>query len=358
MIFENFKKKTVIVTGHTGFKGSWLTLWLNALGANVIGISNQKLKLSNFDVLKLKKNIKDYKLDIRNFKKLREIIHSKKPDYLFHLAAQALVQKSFKNPLETFTTNSIGTLNILESLLDLKKRCIVVLVTSDKVYKNLEVKRGYKENDIIGGLDPYSASKSSAEIIIQSYFNSFLKKKKNLRVGIARAGNVIGGGDWSQDRLIPDCIKSWSKNKSIILRNPSSTRPWQHVLEAVGAYLLLASKLNINSKLNGEVFNFGPKKQDRITVLSVIKKMKEFWKIINWKVKKPNKNNKDYESRLLQLNCSKAKKKLNWESLLSFHDTISMTINWYKKFYENKKNIKDFALLQIKFYEQLMGKMK
>jgi len=353
-MFSNFKNKKVLVTGHTGFKGSWLTLWLIALKAKVVGISNDTTKLSNFNALNIRKSIKDYKIDIKDLEKLKKKVISFKPDYIFHLAAQALVKKSFDNPLDTFHSNSIGTLNILESVRSLKKKCTIVLITSDKSYKNLELKRGYTESDILGGHDPYSASKASAELIIQSYFHSYLKKNKNLKIGIARAGNVIGGGDWSKDRLIPDCVKSWSKNKKVILRNPLSTRPWQHVLDAIGAYLLFAKKLNYNSSLNGEVFNFGPSQQNSITVIKVIKKMKKFWKKVDWKLIKKRKKDSFYESRLLQLNCSKAKKKLNWRSVLSFNQTISMTINWYRKFYEDKKNIKKLSLSQIKFYEKLI----
>ena len=328
-MFKNFRNKKVIITGHTGFKGSWLTLWLTNLKAKVVGISNQKLKLSNFNILKLKNNVKDYNIDIRDFKKLKKIIITTKPDYIFHLAAQALVKESFEKPLETFTTNSIGTLNVLEATRYLKK-CTIILITSDKSYKNLELKRGYKEDDLLGGHDPYSASKASAELVIQSYFQSYIKKKKNIQIGIARAGNVIGGGDWSKDRLIPDCVKSWSKNKKVILRNPFSTRPWQHVLEAVGAYLLFAKKNNTNKKFNGEVFNFGPNFQNNITVIQVIKKMQKFWKQVDWKITKKRKKNSFYESKLLQLNCKKAQKKLHWRSVLNFNETISMTINWYR----------------------------
>ena len=355
MSFKKFKNKKILVTGHTGFKGSWLTFWLTILGAKVVGVSNKKINLSNYNILKIKKKItNEYIIDIKNLKKLKKIITSSKPDYIFHLAAQSLVKNSFENPLETFHSNSIGTLNILESTRYLNKKCTIILVTSDKSYKNLELNRGYKENDLLGGHDPYSASKGCAELIIQSYYQSFIKKNKNLRIGVARAGNVIGGGDWSKDRLIPDCIKSWSKNKKVVLRNPSSTRPWQHVLEAVGAYLLFAQKLNSNPKLNGEVFNFGPRHQNNITVMTVIKKMKKFWKKVSWKIIK-NKNN-FYESKLLQLDCNKAKKKLFWKSVLSFEETISMTINWYKKYYENKKKITSLARSQIQYYQSLMSK--
>ena len=226
MNFKKFKNKKILVTGHTGFKGSWLTFWLTILGAKVVGVSNKKMNLSNYNILKIKKKItNEYIIDIKNLKKLKKIITSSKPDYIFHLAAQSLVKNSFENPLETFHSNSIGTLIILESTRYLNKKCTIILVTSDNSYKNLELNRGYKENDLLGGHDPYSASKGCAELIIQSYYQSFIKKNKNLRIGVARAGNVIGGGDWSKDRLIPDCIKSWSKNKKVVLRNPSSTRP-------------------------------------------------------------------------------------------------------------------------------------
>ena len=214
---KKFKNKKIIVTGHTGFKGSWLTYWLVSLGAKVIGISkNIPTKPSNYEALNLKKKCLDLRLDITNLKSLKKLILNKKPDYIFHLAAQSLVKRSYKDPVETFETNSIGTLNLLEALKQLKsrKKCSVVIITSDKSYKNLEIKRGYKEDDILGGYDPYSASKACAELIIQSYMKSFLKDNKKLYISVARAGNVIGGGDWSQDRLIPDCIRSIQKKKN------------------------------------------------------------------------------------------------------------------------------------------------
>ncbi len=354
-LIKTYRNKKVIVTGHSGFKGSWLSFWLNKLGAEVLGISKSIVsKPSNFEALKLKKKIRNKFLDIRDLNKLKKIILNNQPDFIFHLAAQSLVKKSYKKPHETFSTNSSGTLNILEAVKDLKKKCVIILVTSDKSYKNLELKRGYKENDILGGIDPYSASKASAELIIQSYFNSFLKKKKNLRVGIARAGNVIGGGDWSENRLIPDCIKSWSKNKKVIIRNPNSTRPWQHVFEAVGGYLIFANKLKSNLNLNGEAFNFGPKSQKNLNVINVIKIMEKFWNRVEWKVKRGKKND-HYESKLLQLNCKKAKIKLKWNSILSTKETFEMTTNWYKTFYVKKNNIINFSLDQIQKFEKLMS---
>jgi CDP-glucose 4,6-dehydratase len=351
---KNFKNKRVIITGHTGFKGSWLTLWLKILGANVLGISNGIItKPSNFRILELEKKINHKNFDIRNIKKLKKTFNSYRPDYIFHLAAQSLVQKSYKEPVNTFETNTLGTLNILEALKEIKNKCTVILITSDKSYKNLELKRGYKENDLLGGLDPYSSSKGAAELIIQSYVSSYFKNNKKILIGIARAGNVIGGGDWSQNRLVPDCIKSWSNNNRVILRNPLSTRPWQHVLEALGGYLLFAIKLSKNPKLHGEAFNFGPNNKNNFNVLSLVKLMKLDWKNVNWKFVKKNKS-KVYESKLLKLNCSKAKKILKWKSVLNFKETTRMTINWYFKFYKYRKEIKQFSINQIFNYQKIM----
>ena len=346
-----FKNKTVIVTGHTGFKGSWLTLVLINLGARVVGISNDiPTKPAFFQILKLNKKIKDLRADVRDLKTIKKIFMRYKPDCIFHLAAQSLVKQSFKCPVNTFTTNFVGTLNILESLRELKKECVSVIITSDKSYKNFEIDRGYKENDILGGEDPYSASKGSAELVIQSYCNSFFKGNKK-RIAVARAGNVIGGGDWSKDRLVPDCMKSWSKRKKVILRNPHSTRPWQHVLEAVFGYLTLAIKLSKNSKIHGEAFNFGPNNKDNKSVLNVVKEMKKSWKAVSWTVKKSRKAK--YESKLLKLNSNKAKLKLNWKTNLNFKEMIKMTTNWYKNFYEKKENNFEFSIKQILSYQKI-----
>ncbi len=349
-----FKNKTVIVTGHTGFKGSWLTLILIHLGAKVIGISNNiPTKPSFFQSLKLNKKIKDLRADIRDLTKVKKILKKYQPDYIFHLAAQSLVKRSFREPSNTFTTNIVGTLNILESLRSLKKKCVSVIITSDKSYKNFEIQRGYIEDDILGGEDPYSASKGSAELVIQSYCKSFFNKDKK-RIGVARAGNVIGGGDWSKDRLVPDCVKSWSKNKKAILRNPSSTRPWQHVLEAVFGYLTLSIKLKKNIKLHGEAFNFGPNNKINKNVLELVKEMKKTWNAVSWKIIKAAKDEK--ESKLLKLNSNKAKEKLKWQTTLNFRETIKMTIDWYKNFYDKKNDNYNFSINQISNYLQFKKK--
>tara|TARA_Y100000389_G_C17446612_1_gene512009 strand:- start:217 stop:1287 length:1071 start_codon:yes stop_codon:yes gene_type:complete len=332
-----FKNKKVIVTGHNGFKGSWLTIWLHLLGAKVIGISLKDHNQNNhFNLIKKKIKVKSYYFDIRNKNKIGRVIHSEQPDYVFHLAAQSLVYKSVLDPRFNWETNVLGLLNLLESISKLKKKCYGIIITSDKCYKNLEQSKGYKETDILGGIDPYSASKASAEILFNSYYQTFiLNKKKNIRLCTARAGNVIGGGDWSNYRLIPDCMKMWLKNKTPTIRNPNSTRPWQHVLEALSGYLVLAIELTKNEKISGTSFNFSSDKIKDITVLNFLKKINKKWPKIKWKIK--NKNN-FYESSLLQLDNSKAKKILNWKAKLNINETIDFVVDWYKNFNSNKQN--------------------
>ena len=354
MILNNFKNKTVLITGHTGFKGSWLTQWLLLLGAKVVGVSNNiPSKPSHFELINLKKKIISKKIDISNHQKLKKVFLDTKPDYVFHLAGQSLVKVSFTDPIKTWHTNTIGTLNVLECLKKLNKKCVAVLITSDKSYKNLEIKRGYKENDILGGYDPYSASKAAAELVIQSHIKSFFPlKRTNISISVVRAGNVIGGGDWSKFRLIPDCIKSWTKNKKVLLRNPNSTRPWQHVLEAIWGYLLLASKLKKNKKLHGEAFNFGPIEANNFSVLHVVKTMKKNWNKVSWTTIKLKKT--FYESSLLKINSNKAKKKLKWKCILKFPETIKMVVEWYKANDLNHKTIENMTINQIKEYERLI----
>ena len=343
-----FRNKKVLITGHTGFKGSWLSLWLNISGAKVYGISNNyKSTETNIKNFRLKKNVKNFNIDIRNFVKLNKIITKIKPDFIFHFAAQSLVGNSFKNPVYNFETNFNGTLNLLEVLRLSKFKCISIIITSDKSYKNLEIKRGYTENDILGGDDPYSASKASAELVINSYFKSFLKNKKNLRIAICRAGNVIGGGDWSNDRLIPDIMRSIFNNKKVKLRNQSSTRPWQHVLDVLNGYLILASKLKKNNTLNGQSFNFGPPIKSNYTVLAIVREMKKNWNLLEWVFS----NRTYHESTLLKLNSSKSLKYLNWKNKLDFKELIRLVTDWYKCFYENK-NVYDFSIKQIRNFEK------
>ncbi len=350
-----FKNKRVLITGHTGFKGSWLSLLMKSMGAKVLGVSNGLVsKPSNFEILKLKDKIISKKVDIKNFDVLKKMINNFKPDFIFHLAAEAIVKKSYDMPRNTWSTNSMGTVNLLEIIRTYKKKTVIVFITSDKVYKNLEINRGYKEADVLGGTDPYSASKSSADIAIQSYISSFLKKKKNIKVGIARAGNVIGGGDWATGRLIPDCIRKWSKKRTVILRNPFSTRPWQHVLDVLRGYIFLAINLKKNKNINGEAFNFGPKIEKNREVIKVVKLMKNHWKEGKWK---KSKSKNFFEAKLLHLNSNKSKKYLGWSPLLNLENSIYYTISWYKKFYTDRKNIYNFSLEQINNYLKLKNKV-
>jgi len=350
-----FKNKVVIVTGHTGFKGSWLVTWLNLLGAKVTGISNGYTSSpSHYKFLKLK-HVKNRTIDIKKINSVKRIFKKCQPDFVFHLAAQSIVKKSYDEPLNTWSTNTIGTINVLEALRVVKKKCIAIIITSDKAYENLEIKRGYNESDRLGGKDPYSASKASADIAIRSYVESFFNNKKNkVFIAIARAGNVIGGGDWSVNRLIPDCIGSWSKKKQVIIRSPNSTRPWQHVLEAVYGYILLAINLYKNKKLHGEAFNFGPPNQQNYKVITLVKLMKNNWKNVFWKVVKSKKKNYK-ESSLLKLNSKKANIKLNWKSVLKFKETVFFVSDWYKNFYIDPKKTQELTIGQIKKYQKIIN---
>ena len=246
----------------------------------------------------------------------------------------------------------MGTVNILESLKCLTKPCSVVLITSDKCYDNLEWKWGYRENDKLGGPDPYSASKGAAEIAISSYFRSFYDKNNGIKIASARAGNVIGGGDWSENRLVPDCIRAWSNEKSVTLRNPSSTRPWQHVLEPLSGYLALAIRLNLDNNLSGKSFNFGPSELSTKSVLDLVKKMSEYWPKVKWSIEKIN--NEFHESALLKLNCDLAHQVLKWQPKLDFENTTKMTALWYKNYYDNGLvSSKDFTINQINEYMRI-----
>ncbi len=356
-LFQNlYKGKKVLITGHTGFKGTWLSLWLYLLGAEVAGFSDKKkTKPSLFKILNLKKKIKSYEGDISNVSQIKKIINIFQPEIIFHLAAQALVKESYLNPINTFRTNSLGTLNLLIASSKSKKLKAIVLITSDKVYKNLEIKRGYKENDILMGNDPYSASKSCAEIIINMYLKSFLKEKKT-KVCVTRAGNVIGGGDWSNDRIIPDLFKRWSKSKKLKIRNPNSTRPWQFVLEPIGAYLYLGSLLLRNkSKVNLQSFNIGPKKNIDKKVFELIKIAKNNLNNLKFSILK-DKSKK--EAKLLKLNCKKINQFTGWKPIYNFEETVNHTISWYKNFYLKKENNEDFSVNQIKQYVNLAKKRK
>ena len=352
-----FKKKKIIVTGHTGFKGSWLVSWLNILDAKILGISNGiPTDPSNYEISNINSLVKNCNVDIRDTKKVRKIVNDFKPDFIFHLAAQALVGKSYKNQIETLATNSIGSASLLESLLNYKDNLVLIMITSDKVYDNKEWIWGYRETDQLGGSDPYSISKSMAELAIRSYLlSSFNLKKSKVRIGIGRAGNVIGGGDWAENRVVPDCIKAWSLKKTVSIRNPLATRPWQHVLEPLSGYLKLAANLYKSKKFHGEAYNFGPNHDNNFTVKELIKKMSLQWPGSKWNYKSM-KNVSFKESGLLKLNCEKSLNDLNWMPTLDFEQTIKMTIDWYRYYNEtNGLNMQNFNNDQILKYMNILN---
>ncbi len=347
---KSYKNLRVLITGSTGFKGAWLSFWLNEIGAKVIGVALKPEKNSVlFKSLKLDEKIQQYYLDITNFNKLNEIIKKKRPDIIFHLAAQSIVSNSFKDPLNTFKTNILGSANVLESF-RINKIPNLVYITSDKCYLNLDKKKNYKETDILGGIDNYSSSKASAEIIFSSYFNSYFIKEKNLSLVSARAGNVVGGGDMKDNRIVPDIIKSLINKKRLILRNPKATRPWQHVLEPLSGYLLVGHKL-INNELKNDIlpsWNFGPKTKNCKNVEFITRIILRNWKKRNLKFSINDKKNY-HESKFLSLNIGKAKKELNWEPRLNLLETFKLTVDWYKSYFENK-NIEQFTSKQIEFF--------
>jgi CDP-glucose 4,6-dehydratase len=340
------------VTGHTGFKGSWLSIWLISLGAKVIGLSiDIPSNPSNFRASRIKNLVEDCKVDISNAKLVREIIHEYHPDFVFHLAAQSLVRPSYNSPLETITVNALGTANVLDALRLLKKKVVAVMITSDKAYDNVEWVWGYRETDKLGGKDPYSASKGMAELVIRSYIESFFNtQNSNICIGIARAGNVIGGGDWATDRIVPDCMKAWASGKVVDIRSPDATRPWQHVLEPLSGYLCLAKDLYLDGQHHGEAYNFGPSTDQNYPVSKLIDEMSKYWDRIKWN---DISNSKEHvhEAGLLKLNCDKALYDLSWHSALSFEETVRMTVEWYKKYYEKQdQSMYDFTISQIEAY--------
>lgn len=359
-----YKNKKVLVTGHTGFKGSWLIIWLKQLGAKVFGISlDPKTDRDLFLLAGLSDKINDYRQDIRDLNKVKEIFDKEKPEVVFHLAAQALVLPGYENPVSTFETNVMGTVNVLESCRHTQSVKQVVIVTTDKVYENKEQMTGYKESDNLGGQDPYSASKAAAEIVTQSYRLSFAQSSNpsinqsptqsinhpvNQSISTARAGNVIGGGDWAEYRLVPDCIRSLEVNKPVLIRNPQSVRPWQHVLEPLSGYLFLALKMAEDPLKYSGAWNFGPDIKDFATVKDLADLLISLYGAGKWETN--NEREKLHEAVLLQLNIDKAKEILGWKPLLGFREAIQWTVEWYKAYKES--NVYQICLDQIGKYTQ------
>ena len=308
-MFENtYKGKKVLVTGNTGFKGSWLTVWLLKLGAEVYGISKDiPTNPSMFEALGLSERMRHKQANIKDKEKLQEIIEEIEPDFIFHLAAQAIVSHSYSDPIESFNSNVMGTAHVLEALRVLNRKCTVIMISSDKCYENVEWQWGYRENDHLGGKDPYSASKGACEIVIHSYYHSFFKNEDSpVRMVSVRAGNVIGGGDWAEKRLVPDCIRAWSQEEIVNIRNPYATRPWQHVLEPLSGYLRTGQVLHQDRTISGEPYNFGPPADQIHNVLEMLEQLSKQWSENPDKMYKITGEQTFHEAGLLKLNCDKA----------------------------------------------------
>ncbi len=354
MFNNSYKDKRILITGHTGFKGSWLTAWLIKLGANVVGFSDRvPTEPSLFKSANLARHIDNRSGNICNLEELVNLINNVKPDFVFHLAAQSIVSVSYEFPINTITTNVLGTANMLEALRLLNHPCSVVIITSDKCYENTESFWGYKETDHLGGKDIYSGSKGAAEVIFHSYFHSFFQKDDCLvRVATGRAGNVIGGGDWAKDRIVVDCMKNWSENRCVEIRNPNATRPWQHVLEPLSGYLALGSDLSMSHESVGESFNFGPRSEQNRSVLELISDLSEAWHFKEpehaYRVTGDTSFN---EASLLKLNCDKALHLLKWQSNCDYIECINLVSEWYYNYYRLNTNIFKMTFNQIERYE-------
>ena len=351
--------KKVLITGHTGFKGSWLSLWLTHLGATVYGYAlDPPTDPSLFRLLKLEDSVNHQVADIRDSEQLHKSVSRIKPDIIFHLAAQSLVRDSYNAPVETVEVNTLGTVYLMEAVRQLRLPVAMVMVTSDKCYENKEWVHAYREADPLGGHDPYSSSKAGAELFITSWRNSFFDPgsiaKHGVRIASSRAGNVVGGGDWTKDNLVPDCIRALEQGRTIDLRSPEATRPWQHVLEALRGYILLGARLLDSEPANVEpycgAFNFGPPVNANRTVKELVEKIIACWGSGTWK--NVGSSHSLHEASLLSISIDKAYQTLQWYPRLDFNETISQTVDWYKKYLNDPSEIQQFTLEQIRRYDE------
>jgi CDP-glucose 4,6-dehydratase len=350
---DAYAGRRVLVTGHTGFKGSWLTTWLLRLGADVVGVSvDIPTQPSMFEELALEARMKHVQADLRDLETVRDVVSTERPDFVFHLAAQAIVSASYREPVETMTTNVVGTLHVLEALRTVEHPCAAVLVTSDKCYDNVEWVWGYRETDALGGKDVYSGSKGAAELVIKAYRHSFFPVGHPVRLAVGRAGNVVGGGDWAQDRLVVDCVRAWSEGRVVEIRSPDATRPWQHVLEPLSGYLALGQAVASRPELHGEAFNFGPPAEETHTVAEVLGDLGRQWgfdalddayrvaDVVPF-----------HEAGLLKLSCDKARQALGWETNLAYDETVRLVADWYRAYYHDRPDMHALTLEQIGAYE-------
>ncbi len=354
MFEQTYRNRKVLITGHTGFKGAWLSIWLNHLGSSVIGYAlKPPTHPSLFELCDLESKVTSIEGDVRDFDHLKSIIQKYKPEIIFHLAAQALVRRSYHDPLETYSTNIMGTVHLLEAVRQIGGVRVVINVTSDKCYENRERIWGYRENDPMGGHDPYSSSKGCSELITraytESYFNPEHYEKHGVSVASVRSGNVIGGGDWAEDRLLPDCMKALLENRPIVIRYPDAVRPWQHVLEPLFGYLLLAQVLYQNEASFGEAWNFGPDDENAKPVRWLVERIVEIWGgKACWEI---DQSSQLHEARMLKLECSKAKEKLGWYPQWDLTTALRVTVDWYKA-YGHHEDVLTMTIHQIEQYEE------
>ena len=359
MIFDTFRDKKILITGHTGFKGSWLTLWLSKLGAEVHGYAlPPNTTPNNYDASHVHEIMESECLaDIRSRDTLTEYIHKVKPDCIFHLAAQPIVRRSYAEPVETFDANVMGSIYLMDAVRTMHKRCTVVMITSDKCYENTGKAQGYVETDAMGGHDPYSASKGCAELAISSYRRSFFPPTKYCEHGVSlasvRAGNVIGGGDWAEDRIIPDAVRAVTSGKPLEIRSPNAVRPWQHVLEPLSGYMLLAAEMMAGEYSLAGGWNFGPKMNNNpVNVLSIIRQFYDVWEVGEVEY---DKNNADlHEAAYLTLSSKKSETVLGWKQQWDLSETVSRTAEWYKRYYAGC-DAKELCMTDIEKYSKNLG---
>ena len=355
-----YRNRKVLITGHTGFKGAWLSLWLHRLGSNVIGYALKPPTQPNlFELCDLNAKVTSIQGDVRDFGHLKSVIQEYKPEIVFHLAAQALVRRSYSEPLETYSTNVMGTVHLLEAVRQIGGVRVLINVTSDKCYENREWVWGYRENDPMGGHDPYSSSKGCSELITAAYTKSYFHpdhyEKHGVSVASVRSGNVIGGGDWAEDRLLPDCMKALLEDKTIVIRYPDAVRPWQHVLEPLFGYLLLAQLLYEDGASSGEAWNFGPDDENGKPVRWLVERIVEIWGgKASWRI---DQDFQLHEARMLKLDCSKAKSKLGWHPQWDLETSLKNTIEWYRA-YRHHEDMFLATMNQIKDHEEGIKKRR